>query len=830
MVSTHTPVPDAGYGAEYTKDHNRPQNNTTQSPADSSESHSRTDLVAQSPQSTPSIATTYHHGETVDGVTRPPAVDPGYTSSPQRPQVNGYENTADIWGERVGNESQTYNPPVQPFSAQLTGQTDPGSLNDQAQNDSPSSMHLKSNNPFLKAKLSRSQDYDAASNPLEGQLPPSTADSQNTPLYSQHPSDTNQVNTGMAALSLAPPANYTGNSQHTGSTAVGEGLAPYEPTAIPNRTSTAKEIASPTESENLIDFDSHEPSIEGEPRSGTNTPSESSIEKIDKGKGVATQHSEYHEPCSTDRTETHPIPTIVEPSSTPNQNIHTSEHASHRSEVYDIRIVNWTDGTTELRQSPFLVQNENGPCPLLALVNSLVLRSPLGAKTPLIRALHSRERISLGLLIQALFDELISSPDGNEELPDIEALSVFLTMLHTGMNVNPRLTPVLHPPTPGTFLKTRDIELYSAFNLPLVHGWAAAPSSPTYEAMLRVAEYHDDIQLLHFKREDLETRAISTGSLSPNEEQLLKDIDTIQQFVTVDNPTQLSPFGLQHLERSLPSGSVCVLFRNDHFSTLFKHPLSNKLFTLVTDAGYASHAEIVWESLVDVNGTNSELYSGDFRPVGHGPSAPSQAPQPRVRDPAPTGTTSSTEQTDADYAFALSLQYEDEQNRREEQGPPPPARRSQNNLRANSETTSPRGRAHQVRNTRSASFTRPNSALPSTLTPLPRTPTTNRPPPSRTQGNNDNDPNAPPPTYEQAAQEPAYIPPPDGGPPYQQRPPGPVGPIPHYSQMPRYGHGPGPVPNMNGRRRQAGASLSTSSLPHNSYYRDRDRNKDCIVM
>lgn len=361
--------------------------------------------------------------------------------------------------------------------------------------------------------------------------------------------------------------------------------------------------------------------------------------------------------------------------------------------------------------------------------------------------------------------------------------------------------------------------------------------------MLRVAEYHDDIQLLHFKREDLESRAINTGPLAPDEQRLFEDIDTIQRFVTVDNPTQLSPFGLQHLKRSIPSGSICVLFRNDHFATLFKHPLSNQLFTLVTDAGYAGHAEIVWESLVDVNGTNSELYSGDFRPVGHGNSAPSQPPA-GAEEPSSTANASTTEQTDADYAFALSLQYEDEQNRRNEQGPPQPPRRSQNNLRIGSETASPRGRSqHQIRNTRSASFSQPNSTLPSTLTPLPRTPTTHRPPPSRTQGfsplvppppsqsNADNDPDAPPPTYEQAAQEPAYIPPPNGPlrPQQQQQRPyhGHIRPNPPYNRMSGYG----PGPHMLGRRRQDPASLSTSALPQrDDYYRERDRNKECTVM
>lgn len=113
-----------------------------------------------------------------------------------------------------------------------------------------------------------------------------------------------------------------------------------------------------------------------------------------------------------------------------------------RSETYSIRHVNWTDISGKLRKSPVLVQNQNGPCPLLALVNALVLRASEDAQPPIVKALQNREQISLGLLIEALFDELTTRLGPDEELPDIEALSRFLTMLHTGMNVNPRLTLV----------------------------------------------------------------------------------------------------------------------------------------------------------------------------------------------------------------------------------------------------------------------------------------------------------------------------------------------------------------------------------------------------
>ena len=125
-----------------------------------------------------------------------------------------------------------------------------------------------------------------------------------------------------------------------------------------------------------------------------------------------------------------------------NEAVTSEENKQEKSEMYSIRHVNWSDSTGKLRQSPMLSQNENGPCPLLALVNALVIRAKEDGDTPVVRALKTREQISLGLLIQALFEELITCLGPDDEFPDIDALSRFLTMLHTGMNVNPRLTLV----------------------------------------------------------------------------------------------------------------------------------------------------------------------------------------------------------------------------------------------------------------------------------------------------------------------------------------------------------------------------------------------------
>ncbi|EHA21743.1 hypothetical protein ASPNIDRAFT_41339 [Aspergillus niger ATCC 1015] len=335
-----------------------------------------------------------------------------------------------------------------------------------------------------------------------------------------------------------------------------------------------------------------------------------------------------------------------------------------RSETYSIRHVNWADSTGKLRESPILVQNKNGPCPLLALVNALVLRSTIhDSQPPIVRALQTREQISLGLLIEALFDELTTRLGPDDEFPDIEALSRFLTMLHTGMNVNPQLTLESNDAL-GTFLETEDIRFYGTFGVPLVHGWLAAPSTEADAALARVGQYHEDIQLLPFRKQDLEDRVMRGNALTPEEELVMSDIQTIQKFTEFENATQLSTFGLNHLATTLQPGSFSILFRNDHFSTLYKHPRLDQLFTLVTDAGYSSHAEVVWESLVDVNGSEAGFFSGDFRPVSHDAPPPSDPSGPRTSSntglaPEPHEQRSSTmtpqEQADADYAYALAL-------------------------------------------------------------------------------------------------------------------------------------------------------------------------------
>jgi ubiquitin carboxyl-terminal hydrolase MINDY-1/2 len=497
---------------------------------------------------------------------------------------------------------------------------------------------------------------------------------------------------------------------------------------------------------------------------------------------------------------------------------------NQKKETYEIKKISWHDVNSDKnpRTSPILVQNANGPCPLLALVNALTLSTPANVETALVDTLRSREQVSLGLLLDAVLDELMSGRRGDaaQELPDVSDLYYFLITLHTGMNVNPRFFPAppsksasdprnsmshVHPAEreeaiPGTFEDTREMKLYSTFSVPLIHGWLPAQGSPEYIALKRSATSYEDAQNLMFHEEVLEEKLRRDG-LSFEEQATLEDISTIKAFFH-SAATQLTAYGLETITVSLAPGAVAILFRNDHFSTLYRHPDTLQLLQLVTDMGYAGHEEVVWESLTDVNGENAEFFSGDFRLVGGAPGSPtqsysrhasqsntqwtsaensSQSQSQSFRAPSPPHRSSqapqspTTEQEDHDLALALQLQEEEEERHRDEID----RRRRETELSQQYiEQQGSQPNSIPVTNQRRGGGGHRGPRPPPRPEPRPNLP--RRPPspetrpivPPRTEGPGGQpiggqpiDPeagvDAPPPSYEQAATQAAYVPPAD---------------------------------------------------------------------
>jgi hypothetical protein len=540
-----------------------------------------------------------------------------------------------------------------------------------------------------------------------------------------------------------------------------------------------------------------------------------------------------------------PIDTGVGSATSPSPESPNTRMNRQRKEHYQIKHIRWHDvNKPGIRTSPILTQNLNGPCPLLALVNALVLSTPSGIETALVETLRTREQVSLGLLLDAVFDELMSGRRGTaaQELPDVSDLYKFLLALHTGLNVNPMFVPdedatngnvatSTHPNgRVGGFENTPDMKLYRTFNIPLLHGWLPESDSEAFEAFNRVARTYETSQYVQFQEEELDAKLQSGEALSTDEQQMFTDIHAIKEFLS-QWPTQLTDHGLQNLRDSIQPGQVAILFRNDHFSTLFKDPRTNRLVTLVTDQGYSSHDEIVWESLVDVNGQGSELFSGDFRPVGNTNTPQDQqlqsgldgndnqgwttvqsrrghqqqsdtTPAAQSAELTSPGELSRAEQEDHDLALALQLQEEEEDRQRRE------AAQRERDDQASVSAIAAQSQARP--NNRRTSRGENTPVIP----PRRNNVTTHRPAGEA----------APPPTYEEASTTPQYHPP-QGHPASAQAPLPQQGPGSAYQanggQMPYRPPGrPMPSPGRPGRRQSAGQMGPNGP-------EDRER---CVVM
>lgn len=766
-----------------------------------------------------------------------PAIDQPKTTlnRPQTPTVKSQTSDSDVWGSDAARQSST----------SLSG-TSPGPVSLPSGRESPAWDEVDRTKPSL------------------GHVPGRMSEEQEFSQDAHAWDDLGRLDKGKAPAVAQPQAQNV----HDGWNLIDHDAAPAPPSL--SRQSTWENFGE--NEDEPQEAETNAPGIMATPASS----------ELPATAGAQPEDSEAPPPLPPRRSLD--VPPQPPRSSTPSE--------ANRTETYQIKNINWFDANTSPnpRKSPILVQNANGPCPLVALVNTLTLTTPADLpNTVLIETLRSREQISLNLLLEAVFDELMSPRRTRSDvaLPDVTDLYDFLKGLQTGMNVNPRYVPTpelitahkrtsthQHPSErgdfiPGTFEDTRDMKLYATFSIPLMHGWLPPKDDPAYEAFARQAPSYEDSQSLMFMEEELEDKLSNTSSgLTAQEQQMYQDILTIRSWLN-SSATQLTKWGLQVITKAIQPGNFAILFRNDHFSTLYRHPQTQQLFTLVTDAGYYTHDEIVWESLVDVNGERAEFFSGDFRLVG-GPGQSSSQDVPggwydedagtsaqdggwqtvgdrrgrsgnNQAEPPTSPMSANHEQEDRDLALALQLQEEEEERHRNEQA----ARQRESQLseqfieqqgRGTTARTGPRGRGSSARGglaparTSSSTINVPvrgggntgRGARPvQQVRPLvPPANTTHRP------ANAEED--DAPPSYEQASKAEPYVPP-SGHPNHPSSTPGSSSNTGRRTTLP--GSGPPPQPQSQaGPSTPIGMGRGRPGMPAHQQSASVGRDKDCAVM
>lgn len=169
-------------------------------------------------------------------------------------------------------------------------------------------------------------------------------------------------------------------------------------------------------------------------------------------------------------------------------------------------------------------------------------------------------------------------------------------------------------------------------------------------------------------RESLQALVDEAGTMSLDEVKKATELQEqgpiLEEFFNASG-SQLTYFGLIKLHEDVRERQLCVFFRNNHFSTLFKY--KGSLYLLVTDTGYLDEPTVVWEHLTEIDG-DTEYYSAEFRPLNTTETKQQTIISQQEQQSHIPKTTSTQQQlqndgtdvTDADYLLALKLQKEEE--------------------------------------------------------------------------------------------------------------------------------------------------------------------------
>lgn len=252
--------------------------------------------------------------------------------------------------------------------------------------------------------------------------------------------------------------------------------------------------------------------------------------------------------------------------------------------VYHIKWVRWNN-----QKTPIITQNENGPCPLIAIINVLTLKG-------LIKLPQTLDVVTVEQLMEHLGDCILSSipkdiPESaqlNYEQNMHDAIAI-LPKLQTGLDVNVRFTGV------KDFEYTPECIVFDLLRIPLYHGWLLDPECPEVLAAVGNCSYNQLVERIINNKSSTKSEVVTEA--------------LIAEAFLERTASQLTYHGLCELNSTLAEEEPCVLFRNNHFITLYKR--KDRMYQLVTDQGFLNEADVVWETLINCEG-DGQFADSDF--------------------------------------------------------------------------------------------------------------------------------------------------------------------------------------------------------------------------
>ena len=288
-----------------------------------------------------------------------------------------------------------------------------------------------------------------------------------------------------------------------------------------------------------------------------------------------------------------------------------------------------------------LLQNENGPCPLLAAANCLLLKGSIELPSNIIGS----GVVTIDQLVNVLAEKVLTNATGSDH-HNHEVLTIFPS-LQFGMDVNPKFTS---GPTGVEY--TLELNAFDLLHIELVHGWLLEPEADEYE-LIQGQTYNQLINLV-IQGNDASSQLQQNPNVN-NHDELSESATkgTIIKHFLDHSGHQLTQFGLTTLHEYLNDGQTMVFFRNNHFNTLTKH--DGLLYLLVTDFGYANVPSVVWEKLDVIDG-DTEYVTDEFK------TSPTMTQQPVSTAATGEQLVANDIQSQADYQLALQLSRESSVN------------------------------------------------------------------------------------------------------------------------------------------------------------------------
>ncbi|KAJ3123721.1 Ubiquitin carboxyl-terminal hydrolase MINDY-1 [Nowakowskiella sp. JEL0407] len=186
---------------------------------------------------------------------------------------------------------------------------------------------------------------------------------------------------------------------------------------------------------------------------------------------------------------------------------------------------------------------------------------------------------------------------------NLEDVMNLIPTLQFGLDVNVRFD------SPYSFELTPSLLVFDIFNVALCHGWVIDPQDrETYQVIAAELGSYNNVVEAVIASEVAESKLGVSGEADA--EKRIRNGIVCKTFLDA-SASQLTYYGLGLLVETLPPHSLSVLFRNNHFSVVFKKG-DNELYTLVTDHGFLNSSQIVWESLQNIE-NDSYFLDGLFR-------------------------------------------------------------------------------------------------------------------------------------------------------------------------------------------------------------------------